>query len=109
MILILEGRSSLPIDAAGLYCPIPIVELKLGLEEACTNETVESISDDPGFKKDALEINADIIFLLQPGILSLPTQKSLLRSDQILPCIHFFLKYLPPVRFCRSWNHYNTQ
>jgi len=33
-------KPSLSIDAIGLYCPMPIVKLKLGLEETNTNEMV---------------------------------------------------------------------
>ena len=45
-------KASLSIDAVGLYCPMPIVKLKLGLEEINTNEAVELLSDDPGFEED---------------------------------------------------------
>ena len=43
------------IDAVGLYCPMPIVKLKLGLEEKKTDEIVELLSDDPGFEEDVAQ------------------------------------------------------
>lgn len=48
-------KLSLSIDAVGLYCPMPIVKLKLGLEETNTNEMVELLSDDPGFQEDLVQ------------------------------------------------------
>jgi len=50
-----ELKPSLSIDAVGLYCPMPIVKLKLGLEETNTNEIVELLSDDSGFEEDLLQ------------------------------------------------------
>lgn len=48
-------KPPLSIDAVGLYCPMPIVKLKLGLEEINTNEMVELLSDDPGFEEDLVQ------------------------------------------------------
>lgn len=48
-------KTSLSIDAVGLYCPMPIVKLKLGLEETNTNEIVELLSDDPGVEEDLVQ------------------------------------------------------
>ena len=48
-------KTSLSIDAVGLYCPMPIVKLKLGLEETNTNEIVELLSHDPGFEEDVTQ------------------------------------------------------
>ncbi|MFC2145468.1 sulfurtransferase TusA family protein, partial [Actinomycetota bacterium] len=45
-------KTSLSIDAVGLFCPMPIVKLKLGLEEVDSGETVELLSDDPDFEED---------------------------------------------------------
>ncbi len=47
-----EYKTSLSIDAVGLYCPMPIVKLKLGLEEIDANKIIELSSDDPGFEED---------------------------------------------------------
>lgn len=43
---------SLNIDAVGLFCPMPIVALKLGLKDVEEGEIVKLTSDDPGIKKD---------------------------------------------------------
>jgi TusA-related sulfurtransferase len=40
------------IDAVGLFCPIPIVKLKVGLEHLNSNQVVEVLADDRGFKED---------------------------------------------------------
>jgi TusA-related sulfurtransferase len=48
-------KPSLSIDAIGLYCPMPIVKLKLGLEETNTNEMVELLSDYPGVEEDLVQ------------------------------------------------------
>jgi TusA-related sulfurtransferase len=40
------------IDAAGLYCPMPIVHLKRELEKLKSNQVVEILADDPSFEKD---------------------------------------------------------
>jgi len=48
-------KPSLSIDAVGLYCPMPIVKLKLGLEEINANEVVELLSDDPGVEEDLVQ------------------------------------------------------
>ena len=43
------------IDAVGLYCPMPIVKLKLGMAETNTNEIVELLSDDSGVEDDLVQ------------------------------------------------------
>jgi len=42
------------IDAVGLFCPVPIVKLKLALEKLKPGEIVEITADDPGFPEDAV-------------------------------------------------------
>ena len=42
------------IDVVGLYCPMPIVHLKLELENLTSNEIVEVLADDPGFENDII-------------------------------------------------------
>jgi TusA-related sulfurtransferase len=41
------------IDAVGLFCPIPIVKLKQGLDQLKSKEIIEVLADDPGFAEDA--------------------------------------------------------
>jgi len=48
-------KTSLSIDAVGLYCPMPIVKLKLGLEETNTDEIVELLSNDSGVEDDLVQ------------------------------------------------------
>lgn len=48
-------KTSLSIDAVGLYCPMPIVKLKLGLEEIDPNMVVELLADDPGVEEDLVQ------------------------------------------------------
>jgi TusA-related sulfurtransferase len=48
-------KISLSMDAVGLYCPMPIVKLKLGLEEVRTDEIVELLADDPGVEEDLVQ------------------------------------------------------
>jgi len=45
-------KVTLSVNTTGLYCPMPIVNLKLGLEEVNIDDVVELISDDPGIKED---------------------------------------------------------
>jgi TusA-related sulfurtransferase len=40
------------IDAVGLFCPIPIVKLKQGLDQLKSKEIIEVLADDPGFAED---------------------------------------------------------
>ena len=55
------------IDAVGLFCPIPIVKLKLGLEDLNSNQVVEVLADDPGFEEDVItwckETNNELLSL----------------------------------------------
>lgn len=57
------------IDAVGLFCPIPIVKLKLALEELQFREVVEVQADDPGFAEDVrawcMETNNRLLSFLQ--------------------------------------------
>ena len=40
------------VDAVGLFCPMPVVKLKLELEKAGINKVVELLADDPGVLED---------------------------------------------------------
>jgi len=40
------------VDAAGLFCPMPVVKLKLELEERELFQVIELVADDPGVLKD---------------------------------------------------------
>ena len=40
------------VDAIGLYCPMPVVKLKLELESLKLNQVVELLGDDPGMVED---------------------------------------------------------
>jgi tRNA 2-thiouridine synthesizing protein A len=40
------------IDATGLFCPIPIVKLRIELENLEKGDIVELIADDPGIEED---------------------------------------------------------
>ena len=40
------------VDAVGLFCPIPVVKLKLELEKVGINKVVELLADDPGILED---------------------------------------------------------
>ena len=57
------------IDAVGLYCPMPmpIVHLKLELENLNSNQVAEVLADDPGFGNDIIawckETNNELLLL----------------------------------------------
>ena len=40
------------VDAVGLFCPMPVVKLKIELEKAGINKVVELLADDPGVLED---------------------------------------------------------
>jgi len=40
------------VDAVGLFCPIPMVKLKLALENVEAHQIVEILADDPAFPED---------------------------------------------------------
>ena len=40
------------VDAVGLFCPLPVVKLKLEIENIKPNEIVELLADDPGVNED---------------------------------------------------------
>jgi TusA-related sulfurtransferase len=42
------------VDAVGLFCPLPIVKLKLEIEKRRSNEVVEILADDPGVEEDLM-------------------------------------------------------
>jgi TusA-related sulfurtransferase len=45
---------ALKIDAVGLFCPLPIVKLKLGMEKLRPGEILEILADDRGFPEDVV-------------------------------------------------------
>ncbi len=45
-------RIASSVDAVGLFCPIPVVKLKLELENVRLNEVIELLADDPGVLDD---------------------------------------------------------
>jgi cysteine desulfurase len=45
-------RVSLTIDARGLLCPIPIIELAKRIKEVAVGGVVEVLSDDPAARAD---------------------------------------------------------
>lgn len=40
------------VDAVGLFCPLPVVKLKIGMEKLKLNEIVELLADDSGVLED---------------------------------------------------------
>jgi TusA-related sulfurtransferase len=42
------------VDAVGLFCPLPIVKLKLAIEKVGSNQVVELLADDPGVEQDVM-------------------------------------------------------
>ncbi|MBW1775518.1 MAG: sulfurtransferase TusA family protein [Deltaproteobacteria bacterium] len=40
------------VDAVGMFCPIPIVKLKLEIEQLDSAQVLEVLADDPGFELD---------------------------------------------------------
>lgn len=40
------------VDAVGLFCPMPVVKLKLELEKVKLHKIVELLADDPGVLED---------------------------------------------------------
>lgn len=40
------------VDARGLFCPLPVVKLKLELDKIGLNQVVEVKADDPGILED---------------------------------------------------------
>ena len=40
------------VDAVGLFCPMPVVKLKVELEKRELNQVVELLADDPGVLED---------------------------------------------------------
>jgi len=55
------------IDVVGLFCPMPIVHLKLELERLNSNQVAEVLADDPGFENDIItwckETNNELLLL----------------------------------------------
>jgi TusA-related sulfurtransferase len=45
---------NMTVDAVGLFCPLPIVKLKLGLQKLDSGQILEIVSDDPGFEQDLI-------------------------------------------------------
>ncbi len=69
-------------DAVGLFCPIPIVKLKLELEQVNFSQIVEVLADDPGFEEDVVnwcqDTNNNLISLTknQEGIFTAYVEKA---------------------------------
>lgn len=40
------------VDAVGLFCPMPVVKLKVEIEKVGLNQIVELLADDPGVLED---------------------------------------------------------
>ena len=40
------------VDAVGLFCPLPVIKLKLELEKVPLNGVIELLADDPGVLDD---------------------------------------------------------
>lgn len=64
------------VDTVGLFCPMPVVKLKLELENVKAGEVVKLLADDPGVEEDlkawcnetnnkllSLEKNAEDIYI----------------------------------------------
>lgn len=72
---------STTIDALGLYCPMPIVKLKIGLHETGKNEVIKILAYDPDFEEDVKQwcIDTGNILLYQEkdgGIIKAFVKKS---------------------------------
>jgi TusA-related sulfurtransferase len=51
----IEGKKvpvNATVDAVGMFCPIPIVKLKLEIEQMEPAQVLEVLADDPGFERD---------------------------------------------------------
>lgn len=42
------------VDAVGLFCPLPVVKLKIEMEKMGPRDIVELLADDPGVQEDLL-------------------------------------------------------
>ena len=40
------------VDAVGLFCPMPVVKLRLEIEKIGKNQVIELLADDPGILED---------------------------------------------------------
>jgi len=49
-----KKRVAATVNALGLFCPIPIVRLKLELEKLTSKQIVEILADDPAFPEDLI-------------------------------------------------------
>ncbi len=45
-----EPESPIQVDARGLHCPMPVIELAKAVEQAATGTIVELVADDPTTK-----------------------------------------------------------
>lgn len=65
------GIGAVRVDATGLFCPIPIVRLRLALDNVPRGDTVEILADDPGFPEDVVswceETGNDLICMMPQG------------------------------------------
>lgn len=48
------GIRVVEVDARGLFCPLPIVKLRLALDNLPSGDAVEILADDPGFPEDVV-------------------------------------------------------
>lgn len=42
------------VEAVGLFCPLPIVKLKLEMEELARGRIIKILADDPAFEEDLI-------------------------------------------------------
>lgn len=42
------------VDAVGLFCPVPIVRLRLACEQISPHQIIEVLADDPAFEEDVI-------------------------------------------------------
>ena len=55
--IVIEGNKvtvTSTVDAVGMFCPIPIVKLKLEIEQLDSAQVLEVLADDPGFELDVV-------------------------------------------------------
>ena len=55
--IVIEGNKvtvTSTVDAVGMFCPIPIVKLKLEIEQLDSAQVLEVLADDPGFELEVV-------------------------------------------------------
>lgn len=45
-------KTASTVDAVGLFCPLPVVKLKIEMEKIGLRQVVEFLADDPGVQED---------------------------------------------------------